>query len=121
MWSQDIHTIRITVSELILERDVDAILHSFSGITGGTALEGLDKATCASKGLKGGVVRLIYLMAFIVPEGLLAKDLRPQSLGSFWSTTTYAAWRDIPTTYILCTKDKPTTVGFARRLVDAAN
>lgn len=50
----------------------------------------------------------------------LAKDLRPQSLGSFWSTTTHAAWRDIPTTYILCTKDKPTTVGFARRLVDAA-
>lgn len=40
----------------------------------------------------------------------LVKDLRPQSFGSYWSTTTYAAWRDIPTTYFLCVGDKPTTV-----------
>jgi hypothetical protein len=26
----------------------------------------------------------------------LAKDLRPQSFGAFWSTTTYAAWRHYP-------------------------
>lgn len=50
----------------------------------------------------------------------LAKDLRPQSFGAFWSTTTYAAWRHIPTTYILCTGDKPTTVIAAQYLVDTA-
>jgi len=50
VWSQEIHTIRTTVSELIPERDVDVVLHSFSGITGGTALEGLDRAPAHPKG-----------------------------------------------------------------------
>jgi hypothetical protein len=50
----------------------------------------------------------------------LAKDLRPQSFAAFWSTTTYAAWRYIPTTYILCTGDKPSTVVAAGYLVDTA-
>jgi hypothetical protein len=44
-------------------------MHSFSGMTGGTALEGLDKASRTSQGLKGGVIRLIYVVAFIVAEG----------------------------------------------------
>lgn len=50
----------------------------------------------------------------------LVKDLRPQSFASFWSTTTYAAWRHIPTTYILCTGDKPSTVVAAQHLIDTA-
>lgn len=32
--------------------------------------------------------------------------LQPQSLGPFWSKTSYAAWRYIPTTYVLCEKDQ---------------
>jgi hypothetical protein len=50
----------------------------------------------------------------------LVRDLQPQSLASFWSTTTHAAWRYIPTTYILCTADIPTTVAAAQHLVDSA-
>ena len=50
----------------------------------------------------------------------LGKDLQPQSFGAFWSTTTYAAWRHIPTTYIICTADKPSTVVAAQYLVDSA-
>ena len=50
----------------------------------------------------------------------LAKELQPQSLGAFWSTTTHAAWRHIPTTYILCTADVPTTVAATQYLVDSA-
>jgi pimeloyl-ACP methyl ester carboxylesterase len=50
----------------------------------------------------------------------LAKDLQPQSLGAFWSITTSAAWRHIPTTYIICTADAPTTVAAAQYLVDSA-
>lgn len=49
----------------------------------------------------------------------LAKDLRPQSF-AFWSSTTHAAWRDILTTYVLCLKDRPTTVAAARFLVEGA-
>jgi hypothetical protein len=50
----------------------------------------------------------------------LAKELQPQSLGAYWSKTTYAAWRVIPTTYIICTKDVPATVDTARLFVGMA-
>jgi hypothetical protein len=70
-WSQDVDTIRNTVSDLINDtgNDIVVVMHSFSGMTGGTALEGLDKESRVSKGLKGGVIRLIYIVAFLVPEG----------------------------------------------------
>ncbi|KAI1804212.1 alpha/beta-hydrolase [Daldinia bambusicola] len=165
-WSKDVETIRNTVEDLVRENDVVVVMHSFSGMTGGTALEGLDKNTRAAKGRKGGVIRLIYLASFLVPEGFqhsadgtrsnmvpemktdldagvvtvspedakamfyqdlddatiaeLAKDLRPQSVGSFWSSTTYAAWRYIPTTYIFCLGDHPSTLVATRYLVDTA-
>lgn len=61
--------IRKTVSDLIPERDVVVVMHSFSGMTGGTALEGLDKETCLASSKKGGVIRLLYITAFLVPEG----------------------------------------------------
>lgn len=38
-------------------------------MTGGTSLEGLEKSPCLSKGFKGGVMRLVYINAFLVPEG----------------------------------------------------
>jgi hypothetical protein len=38
-------------------------------MTGGTALDGLDKESRVANQLKGGVVRLIYVVAFLVPEG----------------------------------------------------
>ncbi|KAI0146145.1 alpha/beta-hydrolase [Xylariaceae sp. FL1272] len=165
-WEGDIQVIQKTVSELVVEHDVVVIAHSFSGMTAGTALHGFDKESCLSRGLRGGVVRLVYICAFIVPEGFqhtphgtrqnmrpemktdmqqgtvtvspkdakelfyqdfsdaevadLAKDLRPQSIGSYWSKTEHAAWRVIPTTYILTLKDSPSTVVAARHLVETA-
>lgn len=50
----------------------------------------------------------------------LGKDLRPQSLGVFWSTTSYAAWKHIPTTYVICEQDTPSTVAAAGYLVSTA-
>ncbi|KAI0020474.1 alpha/beta-hydrolase [Xylariomycetidae sp. FL0641] len=165
-WEGDIAIIRETISGLVREHDVVVVPHSFSGMIAGTSLEGLDKEACKAKGMKGGVIRLIYIHAFLVPEGFqhsprgtrdlmvpemhtdleagivtveakdakdmfyqdmdddtvaeLAKDLLPQSFGAFWCTTTYAAWRVIPTTYILCVKDKPSSVAAAQHLVDTA-
>ncbi|KAI0102839.1 Alpha/beta hydrolase fold-1 [Nemania sp. FL0031] len=164
-WSGDIDVIRQTVSKLVEKQDV-VVAHSFSGMTAGTALQGFDKQSCLAKGLKGSVIRLVYIAAFLVPERFqhsphgtrdrmvsemktnfeegtvrvlpedakkmfyqdvddetaadLIEDLRPHSLGSYWSTTDYAAWRDIPTTYVLGLKDMPTTVATARHLIDAA-
>lgn len=50
----------------------------------------------------------------------LAKDLYPKSFGAFLSTTTYAAWRRISITFVLCLGDKPSTVVAAQYLVDTA-
>jgi pimeloyl-ACP methyl ester carboxylesterase len=69
-WSADIQIIHKTVSELVEKgRDVVVVMHSFSGMTGGTALEGLDRESRVASGLSGGVIRLIYVVAFLVPEG----------------------------------------------------
>lgn len=69
-FTEDVDTIRSTVAELVGEKkDVIVVMHSYSGIPGGQALEGLDKKTRTENGYKGGVVRLIYIMSFIVPEG----------------------------------------------------
>ena len=66
----DIEIIRRTVSDLVEKgRDVVVVMHSFSGMTGGTALAGLDKESRITRQLEGGVVRLIYVVAFLVPEG----------------------------------------------------
>lgn len=32
--------------------------------------------------------------------------LKPSSLGAMWSNQTYAAWKDIPSTYVLCQNDR---------------
>lgn len=66
----DIAAIRAAVIPLLDNGyDVVIVMHSYSGMPGGTALEGLDKSSRAQKGEAGGIVRLVYIMAFLVPEG----------------------------------------------------
>lgn len=50
----------------------------------------------------------------------LAKDLQAMSLGAYWCKTTSAAWRYIPTTYIICKRDVPTTVAVIHWLIETA-
>src|SRR3954470_20910716 len=47
-------------------------------------------------------------------------QLSPQSIGVYWSKTTYAAWRYIPSTYVLCGKDETITVPYAEMVLSAA-
>ncbi|KAL8651748.1 MAG: hypothetical protein Q9210_003079 [Variospora velana] len=166
-FTEDVEIIRSTVAELVeAKKEVIVVTHSYSGIPGGQALEGLDAQSRTEQGYEGGVIRMIYIMSFIVPEGFqhsprgtrdnmvpvmktdfkrgvvtvdpedakglfyqdlpddvalaLGKDLRPQSLGVYWSTTSYAAWKRIPTTYIICEDDTPSTVAAAGYLVSSA-
>ena len=69
-FTKDVETIRSTVSELVeAKKDVIVVTHSYSGIPGGEALEGLDAYSRKENGYEGGVIRLIYIMSFLVPEG----------------------------------------------------
>lgn len=46
-----------------------------------------------------------------------ASKLRPQSAASFDGSLTYPAYRDIPTTYLLCEKDRSIPVEIQRDFV----
>lgn len=50
----------------------------------------------------------------------LAKDLVPLRADFEWFQTTHAAWRDIPTTCILCLQDRPEYLAVSRYLLDVA-
>lgn len=50
----------------------------------------------------------------------LASELESQSIGVFWSTVTYAPWRKIRTTYVLCENDQSFTMAFAEHLLNSA-
>jgi len=70
-FTEDVAMIRSYVESLVnAGEDVILVTHSYSGVPGGQALEGLDKESCEKRGLRGGVVRLVYITSFIVPEGL---------------------------------------------------
>ncbi|MCJ1232849.1 hypothetical protein MMC14_000803 [Varicellaria rhodocarpa] len=68
--------------------------------------------------IEAGIVTVIpeeakALMYQDLPDATVAKwvaVLRPQSLGVYWSTTTFATWRYIPTTNVVCLKDAPSSV-----------
>ena len=51
------------------------ILHSYGGVVGCNALEGLDVKTRAARGLKGGVAHLVAMAAHLHPRGFGILDL----------------------------------------------
>ncbi|KAI3395442.1 hypothetical protein diail_1305 [Diaporthe ilicicola] len=60
-----------SVAEKLIEdgRTVVALMHSYGGQVGTNALHGLGARTREKQGLTGGISHLIYLCAFILPEG----------------------------------------------------
>ncbi|KAF2649438.1 alpha/beta-hydrolase [Lophiostoma macrostomum CBS 122681] len=150
----DVKAIRDCLTQLVdvEEKEVILVTHSYTGMPGAEAPIRLGKEEREAKGLKGGVVRLIFIMAFAMPEGFQptaggaqfpdwmklnpesmtvdvapadakrifyndlsdeegnkwARKLKHQSIGVYSSTTTYAAWKYIPSTYVIGKADKTT-------------
>jgi hypothetical protein len=82
-FTEDVQTIRNYVAQLAeTGRDIVLVMHGYSGIPGGEALHGLGKAERDRMGLRGGVVRLVFIMAvchlLLSFESLLGvKDISP--------------------------------------------
>ncbi|KAK0109800.1 hypothetical protein ONS95_002473 [Cadophora gregata] len=55
-------------------KDVIMVVHSYGGVVGTNAVEGLGYAERAAAGLSGGVIMLIYMTAFAVPKGTSLLD-----------------------------------------------
>lgn len=71
----DIRSIRATVQPLVDQgKDVLIVMHSYGGIPGGEAVQGLDKVTRQKEGRQGGVSHLYYCCAFALPEGVSLSD-----------------------------------------------
>ncbi|KAF2031624.1 alpha/beta-hydrolase [Setomelanomma holmii] len=69
--TEDVAAARSLVEEAIGSgNDVVAIAHSWGGIVAGTGLVGLGKKEREAEAKKGGLTRVGYMAAFIVPEGV---------------------------------------------------
>ena len=70
-FTEDVATIRASVEKLIdgEEKEVVVVLHSYSGLPGSQALQGLGLKERQGSGKKGGLIRIVYIMAYLVPEG----------------------------------------------------
>ncbi|MCJ1395049.1 hypothetical protein MMC18_007930 [Xylographa bjoerkii] len=150
-FAADVAAIRGAVSRLVLDehKAVIVVMHSYSGAPGTSALRGLARADRQRAGQPGGVVGLVYLVSYMLPEGASilpegergqlpmesadefrvttiataiaisvfygdlppaeaahwAAQLQPQAMGVFYSPLTYAAWRDVPSTVVICEAD----------------
>lgn len=68
--ADDVALVRDTALALVDEgRDVVALMHSYGGVIGTDALYDLSTTQRAQSGLKGGLLRLIYMCAFIPQKG----------------------------------------------------
>ena len=70
-FDEDVKVIRDCLTTLVETEEKEAILvvHSYTGMPGAEAPKGLGKKERQEKGLKGGVVRLVFIMAYAMPEG----------------------------------------------------
>jgi pimeloyl-ACP methyl ester carboxylesterase len=71
----DVQHIRNIIFPMIEQgKDVVVVMHSFGAVPGSSALKGLSKTDRSAQGLTGGVVSLVYLCAWVIPEGQAVHD-----------------------------------------------
>jgi len=69
-WSADVTTIRNAITTAAdAGQSVVLVVHSYSGLPGSEAVRDLDWQTRQAKNLPGGVTRLVYVAAFLLPVG----------------------------------------------------
>ncbi|KAJ5493299.1 hypothetical protein N7539_002045 [Penicillium diatomitis] len=61
-------------------KDVLVLMHSYAGMPGAAAATGLAKTQRVQQGKRGGVVGLLFVGAFVVPEGLSCAGLQGGNL-----------------------------------------
>jgi hypothetical protein len=77
--------LRTKILEPLLDEGKDIVLfmHSYGGVYGPASIEGISKKEREAKGLKGGVIALVFCAAFVAPKGttaLAAMNISPENL-----------------------------------------
>ncbi|KAJ5713650.1 uncharacterized protein N7483_010831 [Penicillium malachiteum] len=77
----DTQAIAAVLRPLVEEgKDVLLVLHSYAGMPGAAAAVGLSRSQRAKEGQSGGVFGLVFIGAFVVPEGLSCAGLQGGNL-----------------------------------------
>lgn len=63
---KNVKIIRFAVEKLIQKKNVILVMHFYNDISSEQALKGLNKQSCKEKEIKENVMRLIYMMTFII-------------------------------------------------------
>ncbi|CZR50917.1 uncharacterized protein PAC_00791 [Phialocephala subalpina] len=139
---EDIAAIRgVVLQELDAGHDVVINAHSWGGVPTTTALEGLTKPERLASGKSTGVTKLTFVAAFVIPEHnknmthagdlqqIFYHDVEPkeaaewlgklksQSLASFCTKTTDAAWKKIPSAYLVTEDDRAVPAAFQEIMI----
>lgn len=56
-------------------KDIVLVMHSYGGPPGSVAARGQSKTERKSRGLKGGVIGLVFIAALLAPEGASLRDM----------------------------------------------
>ncbi|KAL2193720.1 Alpha/beta hydrolase fold-1 [Corynascus similis CBS 632.67] len=74
--AEDVAAVRTVIAPLA-DRGDDIVLlcHSSGGVVGSNAIEGYDIAARKAEGKIGGVIRIVYLSAFMLPKGKSLLDM----------------------------------------------
>ena len=73
--SEDVKAVRDAISSEVEQgHDVVVAVHSYGGVPGNEAIKGLTKTDQEAKGKKGGVVKVLFICAFALPEATSLMD-----------------------------------------------
>lgn len=68
--AEDVVAVRAALEPLVEQgKEVVLLCHSSGGVIGSNAVEGFDAASHKAAGKTGGVVRVVFLAAFMLPKG----------------------------------------------------
>ncbi|KAL0938486.1 uncharacterized protein CTRU02_205096 [Colletotrichum truncatum] len=74
--ADDAAAVRAVLQRLADEgKEIVLVVHSYGGLVGANAVEGLGFKDRAKEGKKGGVITFVYLTAFVVPLGKSIKEM----------------------------------------------
>lgn len=74
--AEDAAAIRAVLIPLVEQgKEIILVVHSYGGVPGASAIQGLGWKQRAKEGKTGGISILVYLAAFVTPKGKTPKDL----------------------------------------------
>ncbi|KAF5025651.1 hypothetical protein F66182_2257 [Fusarium sp. NRRL 66182] len=74
--ADDVSAVRAVLERLADEgKKIVLVVHSYGGLVGANAVEGLGYKQRAQEGKAGGLIQLVYLSAFVMPKGKGVLDL----------------------------------------------